>query len=466
MSPRSVFLSILLSGPLAAADSPPNMVFILADDCTYLDMEVYGGQAKTPHLNQLATEGLKFSRCFQTAPMCSPTRHNLYTGIYPVKSGAWPNHTQVYPGTKSIAHYLSEAGYRVALSGKTHIGPKDSFPFDYSDEFRSADPDNPNGYPSIESLLKTSHETDTPFCLFACSNEPHTPYRRGDSSQYPANELRLPPSFVDTPETRIQYGKYLAEITFFDRQCGRLLDLLDQYQLRSNTLVMVASEQGSGFPFAKWTCYELGLTSGLIARWPGRISPRTETDALVEYVDVTPTLLAAAGLDTPPAMDGISFLPLLLGRTTEHKQYTFGIHTTRGIINGSPSYGIRSCGTKTFRYIRNLTPEIPFRNVVTRQGGDQADFWDSWQAQAKAGNPRAKNLVHRYQYRPPEELFDVVNDPYCLENLIDRPQYTATAKSLSEQLNQWMKAQGDQGQETERLARTRSRGYIQQHGNK
>ncbi len=87
----------LLGNSSGHASDQPNIVVIIADDCTYLDMEVYGGQAKTPHLNRLASEGMTFSRCFQTAPMCSPTRHNLYTGIYPVKSGAWPNHTQVYP---------------------------------------------------------------------------------------------------------------------------------------------------------------------------------------------------------------------------------------------------------------------------------------------------------------------------------------------------------------------------------
>ena len=77
-------------------------------------MEVYGGQANTPHLNKLAKQGMQFSRCFQAAPMCSPTRHNIYTGIYPVKSGAYPNHTFVKEGVRSVAHYLGDAGYRVA----------------------------------------------------------------------------------------------------------------------------------------------------------------------------------------------------------------------------------------------------------------------------------------------------------------------------------------------------------------
>ena len=456
----------LLGNSSGHASDQPNIVVIIADDCTYLDMEVYGGQAKTPHLNRLASEGMTFSRCFQTAPMCSPTRHNLYTGIYPVKSGAWPNHTQVYPGTKSIAHYLGDGGYRVALSGKTHIGPPESFPFEYSKEFRTAEPDSNPPYPKIEALLRESKQSGKPFCLFACSNEPHTPYNRGNPNDYPPATLSLPPTFVDTPETRFQYSKYLAEISFFDAQCGALLQLLDKYELEEETLVMVLSEQGSGFPFAKWTCYELGLGSGMIARWPGTIAPNSQTDALVEYCDVTPTLLEAAGLSPAPVMDGRSFLPVLRGTTSEHKTYTFGLHTTRGIINGSESYGIRSCGTKTFRYIRNLTSNVRFTNVVTRKGGDKADFWNSWERQAEQGDTKAQTLVHNYQYRPEEELYNVADDPHCLNNLAANPEHEGIKRELSNQLHQWMRSQGDQGAETEALAHTRSNSYIKKHGNK
>jgi uncharacterized sulfatase len=95
----------LALGSQVCGNEQPNFLFVIADDCTYWDLECYGGQAKTPHLNRLCTEGLKFTRCFQAAPMCSPTRHCLYTGIYPVKSGAYPNHTFVKKGTQSIARH-------------------------------------------------------------------------------------------------------------------------------------------------------------------------------------------------------------------------------------------------------------------------------------------------------------------------------------------------------------------------
>ena len=120
----STTLLLLAAGSVLAADSSanaagkPNFVFVIADDCTFRDLGCYGGQAHTPNIDRLATEGMQFMKCFQAAPMCSPTRHNIYTGMYPVKSGAYPNHTFANPGTKSVAHYLKPLGYRVALSEK------------------------------------------------------------------------------------------------------------------------------------------------------------------------------------------------------------------------------------------------------------------------------------------------------------------------------------------------------------
>lgn len=455
---RDSYIVLLLLTAFCCASTAadrPNLVFIIADDCTYLDMEVYGGQARTPNLNQLAKEGMQMSRCFQAAPMCSPTRHNLYTGIYPVKSGAWPNHTCVYPGTKSIAHYLQDAGYRVALSGKTHIAPKKSFPFEYDNEFKSGNIDKPNPFPAIDRLIAESKASETPFCLFACSNEPHSPWNKGDASAYPPAALKLPPSWVDTAETRNQYADYLAEITYFDAQCGALLDLLDQHDAASNTLVMAVSEQGSSFPFAKWTCFELGLSSGMIARWPGKIAAGSQSDALVEYCDVAPTFLAAAGLETPGTMDGKSFLPVLLGESQAHKRYTYGLHTTRGIINGSDMFGIRSCGTKTHRYIRNLQPEVTFTNAVTRNNKGGESFWGSWLDKAQAGDAHAAAMVSKYQHRPMEELYDVVNDPHCLNNMVDDPALADVKFELSAQLDDWMASQGDNGVGIESLALTR-----------
>ena len=125
---------------------------------------------------------------------------------------------------------------------------------------------------------------------------------------------------MDTPETREAYCKYLAEIGYYDWQVGQILKKLDKHGLKEDTLVVVVSEQGSGFPFAKWTCYENGLQSAMVVRWPGKIKAGSRTSAMVEYVDVLPTFLDAAEFNIPKVLEGQSFLPVLLGNKHAHKK--------------------------------------------------------------------------------------------------------------------------------------------------
>ena len=443
---RRDFLKMAAMGALAGTSSllfgsekttKPNFVFIIADDCTFRDIGCYGGQAYTPNINKLASEGMLFTQCFQSAPMCSPTRHNIYTGLYPVKSGAYPNHTFAKEGTKSVVHYLKPLGYRVALSGKKHINPKEIFPFEYSGK------DNNPDFTAIDKFIGECKESETPFCLFACSNEPHSPWNKGDASRYDAAKLKLPPYFVDTKVTRENMTRYLAEITYYDGQVGQALALLDKYNLTNNTLVIVVSEQGSSFPFGKWTCYDTGLQSAFIARWPGKIKPGTVNDALIEYVDILPTYIEAAGRTPPSILDGKSLLPVLLGKTNEHKEYVFGEMTTRGIINGSEYFGIRSIRSRKFKYVWNFTPEIKFKNACTN-----SNIFKSWQDKA-ATDPDAADKVRRYEHRPAEELYDITKDQYEWHNLADDPKYAKVKAELRNRLLKWMQAMGDKGQQTE-----------------
>ena len=423
----------------------PNFVFIIADDCTHRDIGCYGGQAHTPNIDKLAKQGMRFKKCFQAAPMCSPTRHNIYTGLYPVKSGAYPNHTFAKKGTKSIVQYLKPHGYRIALSGKKHIGPRSIFSFEYSGK-KNPDLD------AVDKLFAECKKSSTPFCLFACSNEPHLPWNKGDASRYPPEKVKLPPTFVDTPETRKDFSNYLAEITYFDWQVGEILKRLEHHGLGDNTMVVVVSEQGSGFAFAKWTCYDLGLQSACIVRWPGKIKPGKTTDAMVEYVDFLPTFLEAAQIERPKNLDGKSFLPVLQGKTDKHKDFVFGIMTTRGIINGSDTFGIRSVRGKRYKYILNLTPKIKFTNACTK-----SKTFQSWIAKAKSGDSDAADKVKRYHWRPAEELYDMQSDEYEWKNLADDPEYSKVKSELKKKLEGWMKEQGDRGQATELAAFERQR---------
>jgi N-sulfoglucosamine sulfohydrolase len=446
----ATFFHVLLAavgGDVAgyAMASPPNFVFVIADDLTFREVGCYGGQAKTPNIDRLATEGMRFTRCFQTAPMCSPTRHTIYTGLYPVKSGAYPNHTFAKDGTKSVCHLLGDLGYRVALSGKRHIGPEAVFPFEYSGQ------KNPD-MAAVESLMAESKAAGEPFCLFACSNEPHSPWNKGDRSRYPEDKVQLPPYHVDTPQTRDAWSRYLAEITYFDGQVGEILDLLEKHGLAENTMVVVTTEQGNSMPFAKWTLYDAGLQTALIVRWPGKVEPGSESHAMVEYVDVLPTFIDAAGGSADAGFDGRSFLPVLRGDATDHKRLVYGIQTTRGTIDAPPYYGSRSVRSDRYKLIVNFTPEVTLTNACTT-----SPEFRSWVAKAKAGDADAADKVRRYQHRPAVELYDLQEDPFEWENLAEDPAHAETVATLRGELEAWMTSQGDLGQATELAANERQR---------
>jgi len=417
--------------------SQPNIVFMIADDCTFRDLGCYGGQAKTPHLDRLAREGMKFTRCFQAAPMCSPTRHNIFTGLYPVSSGAYPNHTRVDPGVQSIVQYLTPLGYRVAQSGKTHVAPAEVFDWE-----KIPGGKNPS-FEEVSTYVKKISKTKTPFCLLLCSNEPHTPWTHGDPSQYPPEKIKLPPYLLDTPETREGMSRYFAEITYFDSQVGEAIRIIDEAGIADNTLFIVVSEQGNSLPFAKWTCYDNGLQSGCLVRWPGVIEKGSLNHAMIEYIDFLPTLIEVAGATPPPQLQGASLLPTFFGKQ-KHKEYVYGIMTTRGIINGSDHYGIRSIRSEQHKLIWNLTPEEKFQNVCMKS----PEFL-SWVKQAQTGDQRARELVTRSQKRPPFELYDIKSDPLELKNLADHPDYSTVKENLHKRLIKWMENCGDLGQQTE-----------------
>lgn len=435
----AVLSSGLLSTALAKGGKKPNIVLLIADDCSLWDIGCYGSRdAITPTIDGLAKSGMRFTNCFQSAPMCSPTRHNLYTGLYPVKTGAYPNHTFAKEGTKSVAHYLKPLGYRVALAGKTHINPKSVFPFEYLPGNK-----NPN-FRIVDKFISDCLKNDQPFCLYLCSNEPHGPWDKGDPALYDPEKIWMPPFMVDTPETRENYVNYLAEINYLDGQVAQALMLLKKHGIEDNTLFVFLSEQGNSFPFAKWTCYDVGVHSACIVRWPGVVKPGSESDAIIEYSDILPTFIDAAGGEPQP-LDGSSLLPLLRGEKKEHKKYTFSLQTTRGVNSGSWQYGIRSVRTDRYRYIWNLTPDERFENGVTHS---KSGWWVSWKEKAKS-DPFAAEMVEKYQKRPEEELYDVVADPYCMKNLADKPELAAVKKELRDALLGWMKECGDKGIETE-----------------
>lgn len=422
-------------------DTRPNIVIMIADDCTYRDLGCYGSlNSITPNIDKLASQGIRFDNFFQAAPMSSPTRHCLMTGLYPVKNGAYPNHAFVKQGTRSVVHHMKSEGYRVALQGKRHIAPKEVFPYEYLSG-GNADVDTSKIQPFIKNALSKKE----PFCLFICSHQPHTPWNKGDVSKFNPDSLILPSYYADTQETRKALCRYYAEINYMDKQVGAVLQLLEKNDIADNTVFFFTSEQGNSLPFAKWTCYDMGLQTGMIIRWPGVITPGSTSKAIAEYVDITPTIVEIAGGIPDKEMDGKSFLKLLTGKRKRFKKFSFGIQTSRGTINGPEHYGIRSVRTGRYIYIRNLSPESTFQCASTSRTDT---VWSSWKEKAKK-DPRTRELVRKYQHRPYEELYDRINDPDQEHNLAGMKKYRKIQTCLSKKLDKWMESQGDLGLKTE-----------------
>jgi N-sulfoglucosamine sulfohydrolase len=433
----------------------PNILLFMGDDLTMTDIEPYGStQVRTPNMARLAKEGVCLDNMFNMVPVCSPTRQSLLTGLGPVRNGAWPNHTMIYDGIRTLPYYMKQLGYNTALIGKKHYAPEASYPFDF---LGGRDHDDGTGTDidlgKAEDYIKGSN--GKPFFLMVASNQPHSPWTRGNQAVYDPEKIRLSPNMVDTKLTRKQMANYFAEISYLDSLLGVCLAIIERTGQKENTIVIFATEQGNSFPFSKWTLYDQGLRSGFIVRWPGKIKPGTRNAAMLEYIDITPTLIDIAGSDPKKintgskdgngntGFDGMSFKKVLTAELTHMRNYVFAEHTTRGIIQGSDAYASRSARNAKFLYIHNLNYKEEFQNTITH-----SPLFKQWM---EADPVRSASYIRR----PEEELYDVVNDPFDLKNLAGDPKYAAVKNELKSQLQAFMKQQNDKGIQTEMEALSR-----------
>lgn len=439
-------LAVCVLGNSTARSAPPNFLIILADDCTHTDLPLYGGEnAKTPNLDRFAAEGLVFNRAYVSEAMCQPCRSELYSGQHPMRNGAAWNHSGSRPETTSIAHHLGKLGYRVGLAGKKHVAPKKAFPFQHVGGFDPSCVRNPT---QDHDLIPVSEfmRGDDPFCMVIALVEPHVPWVMGDASQYPPNQIKLPRYLADTKVTRESYSRYLAEITYMDEQVGQILEQLASSGKADDTLVLFSSEQGSQFPGCKWTAWDNGLHTALIARWPGQVAANRRSEAIVQYADVAPTLVdLAGGSESDFDYDGSSFQASLRDPDVAHRKYAYGIHNN---IPEGPSYPIRTVTNGEYRYIRNLTPDEIYieKHLMGLDGNGFLNnpYWGTW-VFGTSGNQWTETLVKRYMKRPAEQLYHTKSDPFELNDRSDDGSLAAIKAELSGELDRWLAEQGDPG---------------------
>lgn len=439
------FLLALAFTPLLSASAAPrpDIVVFLADDLSVKDCAPFGGRdIPTPNMDALARDGMSFDRAYVASPSCAPSRAALLTGLYPIRNGVMFNHQTARPEVRKWPAYFQALGYEVVAIGKvSHYGHVTSYGFDHA-AFYDYHQDI-----CVEKAVEwlAQRRSDKPLCFFVGTNWPHVPWP--DRLALAPESVNLPAKIADTEATRRARARYAAAVENADRDLGLVRDAAKRY-LPKDTLFVFTADHGSQFPFAKWNLYEAGLATPLIFAWPGHIPPDQRTSALVSWVDLLPTLLQAAGgnpATAAPDIDGRSFLPVLLGKASRHRDLIFASHSGDANMNFYPS---RSVTDGHWKYIRNLGPDLEFHTHVDRAPGDTG-YWPSW-VKAAEKDPAIAELVKNYVHRPAEELYDLTRDPDERTNLAADPKYAADLKRMSGDLDAWMHSLRDKGIATDR----------------
>lgn len=453
---------------LGAAGAPqglqrPNILYIMADDHAAHAITAYGSRInRTPQIDRIAREGMRFDNCFVTNSICTPSRAAILTGKYSHLNGV-PVFNRFDGSQPTLAKYLQAAGYHTGMIGKWHLG-SDPTGFDYWNILPGqglyhqpvfidmGQRKKHQGYVtdlitdfSLEFLKR--RPKDKPFFLMCHHKAPHRNWQPDEkhAKQFENAKIPEPETFHDDYATRsdaareaamridrdltpTDYKKplpeglselqikqwkyqrymqdYLACVASIDENVGRLLDYLDAEGLAENTIVIYTSDQGFFLGDHNWYdkrfMYEESLRMPFLMRWPARIKPGTVSEGMILNVDFAPTLLAAAGLRVPADMQGRSFLPLLSGQTPKDWRtsmyYRYYHYPQHHRVQ--PHYGLR-----TTRY------KLIYFNKL-----------DQW------------------------ELFDLQKDPRELKNVYGDPAYAETLKQLKDELYRLKKELKDEDQ--------------------
>ncbi|MDF1816858.1 MAG: sulfatase [Verrucomicrobiales bacterium] len=449
----SVSVFLFFSCLSAAADSRPNLVLILADDLGWSDLGCYGNPwFETPHLDQLAQEGIRFTNAYSAAPICSASRSAILTGQTPARLGfefvtkkevgyqpmktplRAPPYTLDLPLEKvTIPEVLSKAGIDSAFFGKWHVsrhhkgylgwspthGPlKQGFkwaaedfgahPYSYwNDKTKRTFLDLPAGEMPVDSMNERAvsflrEEHKKPFFLMVSHFHVHTPVHTRAEWLYEKLLAKIP---EDHPR-RKDLAHYGAMVTALDVLVGDVLQALDDENLKENTLVIFTSDNGGHPEYAgnsplrgsKWNLYEGGIRVPMIARWPTHIKKGGICDTPVSGVDLLPTFAEAAGRKIPRDVDGRSILPLLKDPAAELP--------TRSLTWHFPYYH----------------PETGFDKAPAKIGVN--DGFTSQTRPQSAIREGDWKLIHFYE-KEQDELYNLAEDPEESQNLRDTEPETS-----------------------------------------
>lgn len=425
-----VFFSAVASKEGRVLSDRPNVLWIIANDLCP-DLGSYGNTlVHTPNLDLLSKEGVVYENFFTTASTCSPSRSAFITGMYATSihsQNQFPNVKKPLPDPViPITEYFKKAGYFVTNSSGVSMDKLGSTGYNFVHDSKQLY----NGKDWRE------RKDNQPFFAQIQLAHAHRPFKNDPSHPIDADKVTLPPYYPDHPIARKDWALYLETIQLLDQQIGSILKRLKDDGLAENTIVFFFGDHGRPHVRGKQFLYDGGIHAPLIVRWPKHLQAGEKSKRLVSNIDLAPTILNLANIEVPAYMQGLDFM----GKASKPREYVFA---ARDRCDESIDR-IRAVRTKDFKYIRNFYPEKPYTQFNAYKKFEYPVL-TLMQVMQKNGQLTPEQLLFMAPNRPAEELYDLRNDPYELNNLIANKNYQSKITELRMQLDQWL-ATADKGE--------------------
>ena len=447
---RLLLVVMCLELCISAAEVPapkPNIVLVLSDDHTYPFLGCFGRtEMKTPYLDRMAEEGMKFRRMFTTAPQCVPSRATLMTGRSPVAcritrfSSTLPREEITFPEMlKQSGYFVGVCGRSYHLDGSNNVSGTALAVLEanhlrtFHDRFDYVDSSDQQHIPVRMNEYFDKRPKDKPYFLWVNFNDPHFPWNTGKNPPDPAT-LKVPGYLPDLPGVRSDLSLYEGEIEHCDGDFNHVMQILKERAGLENTLIIFMGDNGMALGSGKGSLHDPGLNVPLLVWWPGHVQPGGDSRVLLSGEDIAPTCLDAAGVRIPATISGTSFLPVLLGHPfPNERKYIFaerGPHGNATFTEKTTSAQVdysRCVRSAHHKLIYNVTPNLRYTPV------DSAGA-PSWKEITRAHEQRKltpeMDALYFTSPRPIYELYDLDDDPNELHNLYKMKTYDGTVQEL------------------------------------
>tara|TARA_R110002096_G_scaffold4501_19_gene21174 strand:- start:6049 stop:7599 length:1551 start_codon:yes stop_codon:yes gene_type:complete len=403
---------------LQAADERPNILWITIEDWSP-DLSCYGTKGlQTPHVDQLAAEGIRYDYAFTTSPVCSTSRSAMMTGFHQNYIGANQHREHdkkpLPHGVKPIPHLLAEAGYYTALmSWKTDCN---FLPTQKDELFEGED--------------WTGRKPGQPFFARITFGGTHRAWNRDPERPIRIEDVELPPYYPDTPFCRRDWANGLEQMQLVDREVGALLSRLEEEGLADNTLVFFIGDHGRCHIRGKQFLYDGGIRIPMIMRWPGKVAPKQVSEDLVMSLDICATILEAAGVQPPVPLHGRS----LFSEDVKQRKYVFAARDKMDETHDS----MRAIRSKDHKLILNLMPERPWCQY-NRYKESSYPMLAEMNVMHLKGELTPAQANFFAPSKPEIELFDLRKDPHEIANVADDPGFAEIKAEMLAELSQWRK---------------------------